>query len=108
MQFLRPQCPPGGLEWKDVRASKRSDNGYDARARVLDIEFDTRRLVRYENVGRETAERFLTSAHPASFWRDEIEENYTSHEITEEESRRTGAKEKHAGLDDLKRLFGDL
>ena len=56
----------------------------------------------------ETAERFLTSAHPASFWRDEIEENYTSHEITEEESRRTGAKEKHAGLDDLKRLFGDL
>lgn len=82
--------------------------GYDARARVLDIEFDTRRLVRYENVGRETAERFLTSAHPASFWRDEIEENYTSHEITEEESRRTGAKEKHTGLDDLKRLFGDL
>lgn len=75
---------------------------------MLDIEFDTRRLVRYENVGRETAERFLTSAHPASFWRDEIEENYTSHEITEEESRRTGAKEKHAGLDDLKRLFGDL
>lgn len=96
------------MERRSIHRGGIRSAGYDARRRVLDIEFDTRRLVRYENVGRETAERFLTSAHPASFWRDEIEENYTAHEITEEESRKTGSGDKHSGLDDLKRLFGDL
>lgn len=96
------------MERRSIHRGGIRSAGYDARRRVLDIEFDTRRLVRYENVGRETAERFLTSAHPVSFWRDEIEENYTAHEITEEESRKTGAGDKHSGLDDLKRLFGDL
>lgn len=96
------------MERRSIHRGGIRSAGYDARRRVLDIEFDTCRLVRYENVGRETAERFLTSAHPASFWRDEIEENYTAHEITEEESRETGAGDKHSGMDDLKRLFGDL
>lgn len=32
--------------------------GYDPVTRALDIEFDTKRVLRYENVGNEVAERF--------------------------------------------------
>lgn len=51
--------------------------GYDARARHLDVEFDTHRLVRVENIGPEAADRFLNSGSPGSYWRDVIEEGYT-------------------------------
>lgn len=40
--------------------------GYDARARHLDVEFDTHRLVRVENIGPEAADRFLNSGSPAA------------------------------------------
>ena len=61
--------------------------GYDARARHLDVEFDTHRLVRVENIGPEAADRFLNSGSKA-----------------EGDAPAAGKK----GMDDLKRLFGDL
>lgn len=82
--------------------------GYDAHLRILDIEFDTRRILRYENVGFEVADRFLTNAHPASYWHDQIEEDYSCHEVTEEESRKAGRSNASQAKDNLKRLFGDL
>ena len=36
--------------------------GYDPVTRTLDIEFDTKRVLRYEGIGSEVAERFLCSA----------------------------------------------
>lgn len=81
--------------------------GYDSHLRALDVEFETRRIVRYENVGRETAERFLTCARPAAFLADEIEENYSSHEISDKESRGPDDKERETQLNALKALFGD-
>ena len=42
--------------------------GYDPVTRALDIEFDTKRVLRYENVGNEVAERFLCSAEPLSYY----------------------------------------
>ena len=59
--------------------------GYDARARHLDVEFDTHRLVRVENSGPEAADRFLNSGSPGSYWRDVIEEGYTIREISKAE-----------------------
>ena len=81
--------------------------GYDPRERRLDVEFDTHRLMRAEGVGFETAERFLNSGSPMSYWRDEIEENYTIREISKKESEAESARPKKT-MDDLKRLFGDL
>ena len=80
--------------------------GYDARARHLDVEFDTHRLVRVENIGPEAADRFLNSGSPGSYWRDVIEEGYTIREISKAEGDAPAAGKK--GMDDLKRLFGDL
>lgn len=81
--------------------------GYDPTRRWLDVEFNTHRILRCENVGLETAERFLGSASPMSYWKDELEENYTIREISDKESQAAGSKPKKS-IDDLKRLFGDL
>ena len=80
--------------------------GYDPMRRWLDVEFDTHRILRCENVGLETAERFLASASPMSYWRDELEDNYTIREISEKESDQENPQRKKS-IDDLKRLFGD-
>ena len=69
-------------------------------------EFDTHRLVRVENIGPEAADRFLNSGSPGSYWRDVIEEGYTIREISKAEGDAPAAGKK--GMDDLKRLFGDL
>ena len=42
--------------------------GYDRETRCLDIEFDTKRVLRYENVGSQVADRFLNSAEPVAYY----------------------------------------
>ena len=70
--------------------------GYDRTRRWLDVEFDTKRVLRAENVGSEIADRFLHSSAPHEYWKEEIEDVYTE---------KPAAKK---SIDDLKRLFGDL
>lgn len=38
--------------------------GYDPVTRTLDIEFDTKRVLRYEGIGSEVAERFYVPPSP--------------------------------------------
>ena len=81
--------------------------GYDPDRRHLDIEFDTHRVMRYEGVGREIAERFLTSSSPISHFRDEIEGEYPCSEIGLSEAKKGNAPTKKKGVsDELKALFG--
>lgn len=60
---------------------RHSFRGYDPERRQLDIEFDTHRIMRYEDVGQEVADRFLTSAAPASYFADEIDGEYPAHDV---------------------------
>lgn len=82
--------------------------GYDADSRTLDIEFDTRRVLRYENVGSQVAERFLTSAEPVAYYHDVIAEEYTANELSSTELKKVEKKPKKGVPDELKKLFGDL
>ena len=76
--------------------------GYDPDRRWLDIEFDT-------HVGPETADRFLTSASPRSYFADEIEDQYTAYEVNSKAARDACPAPRKKGVpDELKRLFGDL
>ncbi len=50
--------------------------GYDRATRTLEVEFDSGRVLRHTGVGEEIARRFLSSAAPASFYKDNIEEEY--------------------------------
>ena len=58
--------------------------GYDRIGRVLEIEFDTHRILRYEGVGQAVADRFLESDSPLSHYKDEIEEEYPCREVGQE------------------------
>ncbi len=84
--------------------------GYDPARGYLDIEFDTKRVLRYEDVGRAVAERFLNSAEPVAYYHEVIAEEYTASELPssalkdEEEAPHPVKK----GIpDELLKLFGD-
>ena len=72
--------------------------GYDPLTRSLDIEFDTKRVLRYEDVGSEVAERFLSSAEPVSYYHSELSSK----------TLQDKAKPVKKGIpDELRKLFGD-
>lgn len=81
--------------------------GYDPVTRTLDIEFDTKRVLRYEGIGSEVAERFLCSAEPLSYYRDVIEEEYSATELSAKALAETKKPVKKGIPDELRKLFGE-
>ncbi|MBK6630457.1 MAG: KTSC domain-containing protein [Betaproteobacteria bacterium] len=69
------------MEMKQVNAGKLRSIGYDAGARLLHVEFDDRRLVEYAGVPQETWRRFSTAGSMWSYFRDNIEDEYTARRI---------------------------
>jgi len=61
---------------KKVNAGKLRAIGYDARERVLRVEFDDGSAIDHSGVGAETWRRFSTSGSAWSFYRDNIEEEF--------------------------------
>lgn len=79
--------------------------GYDRIGRVLEIEFDTHRILRYEGVGQAVADRFLESDSPLSHYKDEIEEEYPCREVGQENKSAESCRKKSGAADALKALF---
>jgi hypothetical protein len=70
---------PSEFTLQPLRQGQLRAAGYDRARRVLRIEFTDGRLMDYQSVGDEIARRFLGSANAVSFFRDNIEEEYTGH-----------------------------
>lgn len=66
------------MEMKRINAGKLLAIGYDARERVLRVEFDDGRAVEHSGVGAEVWRRLASSGAAWSFYRDNIEEEYTA------------------------------
>lgn len=81
--------------------------GYDPATRCLDVEFDTRRVLRYEDVGSQVAERFLNSAEPVAYYHDVIAEEYAATELSQQALKEVEKPTKKGIPDALKALFGD-
>jgi hypothetical protein len=64
------------MERKPIRRGGIRSAGYDRGRRELEIEFDSGTVMRHSGVGEEIARRFLESAAPASYYRDNIEEEF--------------------------------
>src|SRR5438067_3787422 len=64
------------MDMKKISAGKLRAIGYDARTRVLRVEFDDGSAIDYANVGRDLWQRFSTSGSAWSFYRDNIEEEF--------------------------------
>ncbi|MBK8335225.1 MAG: KTSC domain-containing protein [Sterolibacteriaceae bacterium] len=69
------------MEMKKVSAGKLRAIGYDAGARVLQIEFDDGRVMQYQAVGQELWRRLSTSGSMSSYFRDNIEEEFTARRV---------------------------
>lgn len=69
------------IERKPIRRGGIRSAGYDSRARVLEIEFDNGQVLQYTAVGDEIARRLLSSSSPGSYYRDNIEEEFSSRRV---------------------------
>ena len=69
------------MERKRLSASTIRWAGYDARNRVLEIEFTSGSIVQYSGVSDEVYRRLMNSPSAGSYFRDNIEENYTAKRI---------------------------
>jgi hypothetical protein len=65
------------MDMKKISAGKLRAIGYDARTRVLRVEFDDGSAIDYANVGSDLWRRFSTTGSAWSFYRDNIEEDFS-------------------------------
>jgi len=65
------------MEMKRINAGKLRAIGYDARERQLRVEFDDGAAIDYSGVGAEVWRKLSTSGSAWSYYRDNIEEEYT-------------------------------
>ena len=69
------------MEMKKVSAGKLRAIGHDAGTRVLRAEFDDGRVNEYAGVSAETFRCLASSASMWSFFRDNIEDEYTAKRV---------------------------
>ena len=65
------------MEMKRINAGKLRAVGYDPRERKLRVEFDDGSAIDYAGVGNEVWRRLSTSGSAWSFYRDNIEEEFS-------------------------------
>jgi hypothetical protein len=65
------------MEMKRINAGKLRAIGYDARERQLRVEFDDGSAIDYSGVGAEVWRKLSTSGAAWSYYRDNIEEEFS-------------------------------
>ncbi len=56
--------------------------GYDARARLLQVQLDNGSMLQYSGVGEDLWRRLSSSGSAWSFYRDNIEEEFTAQRVS--------------------------
>jgi len=69
------------MERKRISSAKIRGVGYDARAQVLEIEFNDGRVMAYSGVSPEVHRRFMTAPSPVSFFEDKISDEYPASRV---------------------------
>ncbi len=64
------------MERKKISASNIRSVGYDARNRMLEVEFSNGGIYQYSGVSEEVHRRFMNSPSPGSYFPDIIEEDF--------------------------------
>ena len=85
------------MEMKKINSGKLRAIGYDARAKMLQVQFDDGSTLQYSGVGEDTWRRLGSSGAAWSFYRDNIEEAFASKRISGNE---------HTARNPLDELFG--
>ena len=77
------------MEMKKINAGKLRAIGYDARERVLRVELEDGTAIDYSGVGTEVWRKLSTSGSAWSYYRDNIEEEFTGRRSTVKNKSRT-------------------
>lgn len=70
------------MEMKRINSGKLRAVGYDARARKLRVQLDDGTTLEYGGVGDEAWRRLSTSGSAWSYYRDNIEEEFTAKNVS--------------------------
>jgi hypothetical protein len=70
------------MEMKKINSGKLRAIGYDARARVLQIQLDDGSMLQHSGVGEDTWRRLSNSGAAWSFYRDNIEEEFAAKRVS--------------------------
>ena len=89
------------MEMKRINAGKLRAIGYDPRERILRVELEDGSALDYLGVGNEVWRRLSTSGVAWSYYRDNIEEEFSSRRAV------AASKKKPDPLDDLFKAGGD-
>jgi hypothetical protein len=87
------------MELKKINSGKLRAIGYDARARNLQIQLDNGDTLQYSSVGEDIWRRLSTSGAAWSFYRDNIEEEFTAKRVSSNAA---------AGMNPLNDLFNKI
>lgn len=69
------------MEMKKVNGGKLRAIGYDAAQRLLQVEMEGGSVLQYSGVSQETFRRLASSGSMASYFRDNIEEEYPARRV---------------------------
>ncbi len=72
------------MEMKKINSGKLRAIGYDARARLLQVQLDNGDTLQYSGVGEDLWRRLSTSGSAWSYYRDNIEEEFTAKRVSSE------------------------
>lgn len=88
------------MEMKKINSGKLRAIGYDARARVLQVQLEDGTMLQYGGVGEDIWGRLSNSGAAWSFYRDNIEEEFAAKRVS------NGATAARNPLDELFRKPG--
>jgi hypothetical protein len=71
----------GYMERKKINSSSIRSVGYDARNRVLEIEFSSGGISQYSGVAEEVYRRLMNAPSPGSYFHDNIEESFAAKRV---------------------------
>ena len=89
------------MEMKKVNSGKLRAIGYDARARLLQVQLDDGNILQYSGVGEEAWRRLSSSGAAWSYYRDNLEEEFTAKRVSANATASTPG-----GKNPLDDLFG--
>ena len=70
------------MEMKKINSGKLRAIGYDARARMLQVQLEDGSTLQYNAVGEDIWRRFSNSGAAWSFYRDNIEEEFAAKRVS--------------------------
>lgn len=76
------------MEMKRISSGKLRAIGYDARARILRVELDDGSLIDYSGVGEEIWRRLSTSGSAWSYYRDNVEEEFSGRRVSASQEKK--------------------